>query len=246
VPATLPGGLTRLTLNNEGSVDHHAMFMRVNEGATLADLETALTGPDFGPIFAAATSLGGPEVAAGLAATAIVDLLPGQYLVVCVIPGDDGIPHYMMGMQAPVEVTVAAAGTAPTADATIELVDFGFGAMPMQATPGRHVWEVTNVGEQLHEFLILRPALGVTYDQVLASFAPPPAATPGVLVEATPAVAEPLYDIIGGAAPMSPGQTNWAVLDLEAGEHIAICFVPDPASGAPHFALGMIMPLTVG
>jgi hypothetical protein len=54
--------LTRLILRNEGAIDHHAMFMRVNEGATLAELEAALQQPDFGPVFAASTSVGGPEV----------------------------------------------------------------------------------------------------------------------------------------------------------------------------------------
>jgi hypothetical protein len=44
---------------------------------------------------------------------------------------------------------------------------------------------------------------------------------------------------------MNPGYTNWAVLDLEAGDYLAICFVPDPATGQPHFALGMVMPFTV-
>ena len=44
---------------------------------------------------------------------------------------------------------------------------------------------------------------------------------------------------------MSPGNTVWAVLDLEPGDYIAICFVPDAESGAPHAMLGMIAPFTV-
>jgi hypothetical protein len=44
---------------------------------------------------------------------------------------------------------------------------------------------------------------------------------------------------------MNPGYTNWALPDLEPGEYVAICFVPDPESGLPHFALGMLMPFTV-
>jgi len=252
LPTSIAGGLTRLTLRNEGTTGHHAMFLHVNEGATLADLGSALTTPDLGPVFAVSTSLGGPEVDPGRQATAIVDLQPGQYMVICLIPDVKGTPHYLMGMQAPVEVTAAGDGSEPTADATVELVDFRFGQMPMQATPGRHVWEVTNVGEQLHEFLVMRQAPGVTFDQVQAILqAEAPEATPGALVEAAPAASPaaagpPPVEIIGGAAPMSPGQTNWSVLDLEAGEHFAICFIPDPASGAPHFALGMLMPFTVG
>jgi uncharacterized cupredoxin-like copper-binding protein len=249
LPASIPGGLTRLTLNNEGPSTHHAMFLRVNEGATLTDLEAALTQPDLGPVFAVSTSFGGPEVNPGRQATVIMDLQPGQYMVICLIPDAVGMPHFLMGMQTPVEVTAATgASSTPVADGTVELIDFGFGQMPMQVTPGRHVWKVTNSGQQLHEFLVMRQDPGVTFAQVQAFLQPAPEATPGALVEATPeAVARPEpFGIIGGAAPMSPGQTTWSVLDLEAGEHFVICFLPDPASGAPHFALGMLMPFTVG
>jgi hypothetical protein len=41
---------------------------------------------------------------------------------------------------------------------------------------------------------------------------------------------------IGGIAPMSPGMTNYVELVLEAGEHFAICFVPDAETGMPHFS----------
>jgi hypothetical protein len=44
---------------------------------------------------------------------------------------------------------------------------------------------------------------------------------------------------------MNPGYTNWAVLDFAPADYVAICFVPDPETGAPHFALGMIMPFSV-
>lgn len=250
LPASIPAGLTRVTLKNEGSEGHDAMFMRVNDGATLAELQAALTTPDFGPIFAASTSFGGPEVDAGLQATTIVDLAPGQYMVICVIPDDDGMPHYLMGMQAPLDVTEATATMArPVAETTVELVEFGFAAMPMQIGPGQQVWEVSNVGEQIHELLIMRQAQGVSFEDVRTMLELAPAATPETLVEATPDAAQaagPPFAIIAGAAPMSPGQTNWLVLDLEAGKHFAICFLPDPDTGAPHFALGMIMPLTVG
>jgi hypothetical protein len=250
LPTSIPAGLTRVNLKNEGAEGHDAMFMRVNDGATLAQLQAALTTPDFGPIFAASTSFGGPEVDAGLQATTIVDLAPGQYMVICVIPDDDGMPHYLMGMQAPLEVTEAAATMArPAAETTVDLVEFGFDAMPTHVAPGQQVWEVSNVGEQIHELLIMRQAPGVSFDDVRTMLEIAPAATPEALVEATPAAAEaagPPFAIIAGAAPMSPGQTNWLVLDLEAGEHFAICFLPDPDTGAPHFAPGMIMPFTVG
>lgn len=248
LPASIPAGLTRLTLKNDSVIDHHAMFMRLNDDAELADLEAALTQPDLGPIFAVSQSLGGPDVGAGLQATVIADLPAGQYMVICVIPEADGIPHYMMGMQAPLEVTEATeALAAPVADATVELVDFAFEMPAMKIAAGPQIWAAPNVGEQVHEMVIMRQAPGVTFAQVQEMLSAPPA-TPAAGAEASPMAAmsgPPPFALIGGVAPMSPGFTNWAVLDLEAGDYFAICFVPDPASGAPHFALGMLMPFTV-
>jgi hypothetical protein len=253
LPARLSAGLTRLTLKNEGKALHDAMFMRVNEGATLAQLLDALTAPDYGPIFAAATSLGGPEVDAGLRATTIVDLTPGQYMVFCIIPDDTGMPHYLMGMQQPLEVTAPSrTEAAPVADVTVDLLEFGFATMPRRVAAGRQVWAVTNRGEQIHELLILRQALGVSFDDVRMildlGHGITPEAQVSAMSEATPPMAEGVapFTFIGGVAPMSPGQTNWAELELEPGEYFASCFLPDPATTAPHFALGMIMPLIVG
>jgi hypothetical protein len=236
-------------MRNEGTEDHHAMFMRVNDGASLDDLQAASTTPDLGAIFAVSSSLGGPEVGPGGEASVIADLEPGQYMVICVIPDAEGVLHYVMGMQAPLEVGEAEGTQTPLdADMTVELVDFAFVMPEMDIAPGQHVWEVPNVGEQIHEMVILDLAEGVTADQTRALFQAPPAATPGIV----PGVAVPMpemsgpppFTAIGGVAPMNPGHTNWAVLDLEAGEYIAICFVPDPVTGAPHCALGMIMPFT--
>jgi hypothetical protein len=46
-------------------------------------------------------------------------------------------------------------------------------------------------------------------------------------------------------AACGDGVTNDLELDLAAGDHIAICFVPDFPTGTPHVALGMIAPFTL-
>jgi hypothetical protein len=249
LPASIPGGLTRLTLQNDGDVDHHAMFMRLNDDADMADLEAALSTPDPGPIFAVSQSLGGPEVGPGLQASVIADLTPGQYMVICIVPEMDGTPHYMMGMYAPLEVTEpAGSASPPAADMTVDLVDFAFEMPTMEVPAGPQIWEAPNVGEQLHEMVIFQLAPGVTLEQVEAIFTtlPEPGGTPvAETAMATPPPGPPPFTLVGGVAPMSPGFTNWAVLDLEPGDYLANCFVPDPVSGKPHFELGMIMPFTV-
>jgi hypothetical protein len=251
MPASIPAGFTRLTMQNDGEIDHHAMFMRVNDGSTLEEWQEALTQPDPGQIFAVSQSLGGPEVGPGGRVSVIAELLPGQYEVICVIPEADGTPHYLMGMHAPLEVTEPAGeAPAPEANLTVELVDFAFEISEMAIAAGPQRWEVPNVGEQIHEMVILQLEPGTTADDLQAALqAMDPAAaatTPGA-APASPAAmtGPPPFFAIGGVAPMNPGYTNWAVLDLEPADYVAICFVPDPESGLPHFALGMIMPFTV-
>lgn len=254
MPASAEGGWTHVTLDNQGMMEHHAMFLRVNDGSTVEDVQAALQSGDFGALFAVATSIGGPTADPGHQGSVVMDLLPGQYLVICAIPDEEGVPHFALGQIAALEVTEGSAGvTPPTADATVTMIEMAFEGLPTDATAGTHIWELTNPGAQLHELVVLQLSPGVTIDQAMQIFtAPPPAtpvATPAVAVAGSPPadaqMQGPPFVGIGGVAPMSPGEINLAVLDLAAGDYIAICFVPDPATGAPHFALGMISGFTV-
>ncbi|MEJ7901370.1 MAG: hypothetical protein WKF63_05950, partial [Thermomicrobiales bacterium] len=248
MPASVAGGWTRITLDNQGAMDHHAMLMRVNDGSTYEDLGAALQGGDFGAIFAVATSLGGPMAGPGGTASVIADLEPGQYMAICVIPDDQGVPHVALGMAANFEVTDAVEADAPVADARIELVEMMFHGAPAEIAAGPAVWEVANIGAQLHEMFIAQLAPGFTFEQISAMLLAPPEATPeGGMDHASPeaAMMAPPFTNIGGVAPMSPGYTNYVPLEFTPGEYFAICFVPDPESGAPHAALGMIIGFTV-
>jgi hypothetical protein len=250
LPASIPGGLTRLTMKNVGDAVHHAMFMRLNDDASLDDFEAALTQPDPGQLFATAQSLGGPVAGPGLQATTGADLTPGQYAVICAAPELDGRPHYMRGMGALVEVTEpAAAATAPVGDMTVDLLDFAFKLPSAQVATGPQTWKASNVGDQPHEMLVLQLAPDASVDQVTAVLDMlPEAGTPtaGEAIAAPRAAGPPPFVVLGGVAPMSPGVTAWAVLDLQAGEYALACLVPDPSSGKPHYALGMFVPFTVG
>lgn len=262
LPASFPGGYTRLSMTSEGPQDHHAMFMRINDGSTADDFTAALESGDLGQLLAVAVSLGGPgSIEPGVTSNVVADVTPGQYMVVCLIPDEEtGMPHAAMGMIAPLEVTEASAEAAanepPATDQTIDLADFEFQGLPEEVAAGPQTWAVTDTGEQLHELVIYRLAPGVTYDVVESIFLAPPVATPEGAIEATPeemaspeaspqAGGPPPFTAVAGAAPMNPSATNYVELDLEAGEYFAICFIPDPETGAPHFALGMIMPFTV-
>jgi len=55
----------------------------------------------------------------------------------------------------------------------------------------------------------------------------------------------PPFTGIGGVAPLSPGLTNYLLLDLTPGNYLTICFVPDAATGMPHFMMGMLAGFSV-
>ena len=249
MPASVAGGWTRITLDNQGAaMDHHAMLMRVNDGSTYDDLGAALQSGDFGAIFAVSTSVGGPMAGPGGTASVIAALKPGQYMAICVIPDDQGVPHVALGMAAEFEVTEAVEAEAPVADTRIELVEMMFHGTPEEIAAGPAVWEVANIGAQLHEMFIAQLAPDFTFEQISAMLLTPPEATPeGSMDHASPeaAMMAPPFTNIGGVAPMSPGYTNYVPLEFTPGEYFAICFVPDPESGAPHAALGMIIGFTV-
>lgn len=254
MPETTEAGLTHVILDNQGMMGHHAMFLRPVEGSTIKDIQAAMDGGDLGAILATAVSVGGPNVDAGLQASVVMNLEVGQYSVVCIIPNEEGIPHFILGMQVVLEVTEGSADSMPPeADITVNLIEMTFDGLPADASSGAHVVEVTNTGTQLHEIVFLQLADGMTIEQGLQLFSEPsPSASPvaSPIVDQTVAspVAEmpmgPPYELIGGVAPISPGETNYAVLDLAAGNYIAICFIADAETGVPHFAMGMITGFT--
>lgn len=245
MPAEIAGGLTRFTLINKGEFTHHVNFLRLHEGVTQAEIDAAAQEPDYLPLLALGEPLGGPNAApVGGSSTAIVDLPEGAYQVFCVIGDDQEIPHYRHGMIAPLTVMAAPADQPkPTAERTIILSDYAFHDLPGELPAGEHVWEITNAGPEIHELVVFRQSPGVTFEMIAGIFgvAPPgtPAATPA------PPPGPPFMDV-GGVTLMAPGVTNWAIIDLEAGDYFAICFVISPTHDqAPHFAFGMIQPLTI-
>jgi len=261
-------GWTRVTMVGAGEMDHHLMLLKPREGEVVDDLLAALESPDFTGIFAVADSLGGAAAGPGLSGSVVINLWAGDYVAVCVIPDEEGVPHYVHGMQLPFTVAEGeVTGEAPETDVSIELTEMTFVNLPTEVTAGPHVWEVANTGTQLHEMLILQLAEGMTIEQGMQIFgvgATPEAgmsmeeATPAMAMgEATPEMAmgqatpememgPPPFAIVAGVAPMSPGgYTNYLELDLQAGNYIAICFVPDMESGMPHYMMGMIAGFTV-
>lgn len=240
-PDSISGGLTRLRLSNSGAESHHAQLARLNDGVTMQQLQGALQqSPE--AALALVELAGGPSgIYPGGQSEAIVDLQPGQYVMVCFISSPDGTPHIAKGMLKPLTVTAAPATrpAPPKAARTVSLNDFAFGDMPASVSNGKTTFEVANKGKEPHEMTLL--SLKVPADQArqILSAPPPPPGTP-------PPAGPPPFEDAGGFQAIAPGKTGWATVDLKAGEYALVCFVPSPARGGkPHVALGMFRPFSV-
>lgn len=236
MPETAPAGPTEITVRNDGQEDHQAQVARLNTGVTMEQFQGELQNPDPSAALGLITLVGGPTgVAPGESVTTGSDLEPGPHVFLCFISGEDGIPHLAKGMVAALEVTEPAAdGALPEGEMELTLQDFAFVGVDTLSA-GQHTLTVTNQGPQPHEATIVKLADGVTVDALRGMFTatePPPDGPPP-------------FTSAGGIAGIAAGTTATLDVDLEAGEYAWICFIPDPATGKAHAALGMIGGLTV-
>lgn len=232
-PAQVNAGLISVRLENNGQELHHAQFARLQDGKTMADLQAAFAQGEQAAI-ALLEFVGGPSVLdPGKSQEVVLDLKAGNYVLLCFIASADGVSHLAKGMLKPIQVVAAsgqAGAQAPKADLSIVLKDFGF-EMPAEVKAGKQTWEIKNAGPQLHEMVIFKLAPGKTMADIDAFFQSP--------------AGPPPFEAVGGMQALSVGKSAWLVLDLQPGNYVALCNVPDPESGKAHTELGMIMPFTV-
>lgn len=125
-------------------------------------------------------------------------------------------------------------GCETTTQVDVDGVDFGFDGLPDELDAGRTVFRFTNATEsdEAHEMFIARKADGVTesLSELLA------------LPEE-----EGMAKIVPTAVVFSdtPGGEATSLVDLEAGDYVAICMIPTASDGAPHFVHGMAAEFTV-
>jgi hypothetical protein len=229
-PAQISAGPTTFRLVNTGSELHHLTLIRLGEGKTVADLGAAMK--QEGPPPAWMTFVGGPNPAlpGGPAAEATVILEPGNYVMICLIPGADNVPHVAKGMMRPFTVVANgtganAAASEPKSDLALALSDYTFTVSPA-ITAGQHMFRVTNSATQPHEAILVKLAPGKTGADMLtwvSKMAGPP---PG--------------EFLAALSPMSPGNYAYFSADLEPGGYAWICFVPDAKDGQAHAAHGMV------
>ena len=131
--------------------------------------------------------------------------------------------------------------TIPTV--AVEAADFSF-AMPDTIAGGLTSLAFTNTGQDAHHMQIFKLNPGVSRQQFDDTLQQVLRAIP----EQGEAAFSGLFQLgtfAGEPAPIGPGGTLHAFVNLEQGEYTLICFVAG-ADGVPHIAKGMVKPLTVG
>lgn len=237
VPDGLTAGAAQFNLQNDDDEPHHMQLFKMNDDATMADVQSALQSQDpVGAMLQIGLFEGGTGTTNPMSESevdAIVDLSEGNWLVLCFIEAADGLPHLAHGMIQPFEVGPASgeAPALPDADVTIDAVDFAY---PDASLPAQGVIEFTNTSQaQPHEMNVFKLAEGATQDDVVAFF------------EGEAPSGPPPFTAEGGVQAILPGTSQEAAIDLDPGDYVLICGIPDPTDGVPHFKKGMVTTVTV-
>ncbi|MCC7025018.1 MAG: hypothetical protein IT338_19460 [Thermomicrobiales bacterium] len=253
-PDQVPAGLVLLTVTNassntRGTAD--VALVMPPAGVTSDDV-AALFGPHMASPAATeaaapgwiyqATWAGGVIVPPGQTLQAVVDLPPGSWLLINDTPGSAQSPR-PLAVTGEAAASPTAAANPPAADVDVTLQEYAFLGLDRPIPAGPHIWKLTNSGKQPHVMLLFKGPAGITMDEFRALLQLPAQGTPPPSV---PYTASDFDFVQPGAALLSAGQTMWLALDLPPGTYIALCFIPDEATGAPHAVLGMIQVFTVG
>ena len=230
-PDTLPAGITTIRLVNHGQEPHHAELLRLNDGVTFDQFTVTLEQEGESALQLVSAEGGPGTVDPNGESEVTLDLKPGMYALACFVSGPDGVPHLLKGMLKPIQVTEAFdTPAAPEVQGTFTMRDFTFD-MPATLPAGPTTYTVVNSGPQMHELNVLKLAPGKTAHDVVewetAPSGPPP------------------FEAVGGMEGFSAGGSGYMPLDLQPGTYVAICNIPDPASGVSHAQLGMIRQFSV-
>lgn len=232
-PESIPGGWTEITFDNQGEQPHDLILMRLLDGKTMDDLMAMLQSEDEAPPPDWLDIRGSTSAGPGQRSSFISELPPGSYAMLSFAAGEEAPPDFVQGMVGALTVTengtAVAESALPQAAAAISMVDYQFVVDGLASGP--QLVRLSNDGTELHEAIIFRLKEGKTMADFQA-FMESESGEP------------PMED--AGAVFLSPGNVTYTTLDLEAGNHILICFIPSAQNeGQPHMMLGMLSEVAV-
>lgn len=208
-------GLVRITFTNAGKYAHEMGISMMKPGVTLAHLKTVVLGKNGDQ--KAQALLQNPDaeypvpsiLGPGRSEVDAAKLPAGHYVVICFLPGADGMPHVAMGMID--EFTVTAGRSTeqpPQTQGTVELSDKGI-TVPAGFGAGG-TFEVKNTGSKPHDFSLAQLA-GKTLPDLFQC-------VEGAFGKGTPIDKCP-GTLAGGVNTLQPGESAYLTMTLPAGKY---------------------------
>jgi hypothetical protein len=227
-------GLVDIAMVNNGSEAHQAQVARLNEGVTADEVvNTLVTKKDQAAGFSLLTFEGGPDtLAPGYGQEAILDLKAGQYVLLCFVVGQDGIPHVDKGMFHFFTVSAQQSQKdAPVVDGKVIMKDYSYELPGVIGQAGALMLEVENQGTVPHEMNIVKLEKGKGIGDIAAFFQSPSGPPP--------------FEERAGFAAIAPGGSGWIKIHLEPGNYAVFSFIPDEKTGRSQLSMGMIKAFSV-
>ncbi|MDQ2715276.1 MAG: hypothetical protein M3Z08_10245 [Chloroflexota bacterium] len=230
----LQAGLIDLKLVNNGTQPHQAQLARLKPGVTREQVVNELLDKrQEAQAFSLLTFVGGPDtISPGDGQEALLDVPAGDYVLLCLVTGSDGLPHIAKGMIH--FLTVSPAQTLqsqPQANGEIVMQDHQYLLPHVLTQSGSSTFKVANQGTVPHELNIVKLASGKSAQDVLAFFRHPSGPPP--------------FEACGGMATLAPGTSGWITVHLAPGIYVALSAVPDPTTGVFQLTQGLLTTFAV-
>lgn len=234
-PESIPAGWTRLTLDNQGELSHDLLPIKMGEGKSIDDVMEALEAegpPEWATLYGQVTAEPGQRE------SYLVDLAPGNYVVLSFGSNEEGPPDAAQGMIHSLTVSEAegevAEAALPQADIEVDLVDYDF-VVAGDVESGEQLVRVSNEGQQMHELAAFRLHEGVSFEDFQT-----------MLESEEEPEGEPPFEEVGWTL-LSPGVSTYITMDFDQpGNYVLVCFIPSPEHDMqPHAALGMVEQITI-
>jgi hypothetical protein len=238
MPSTLDvrAGLVDIAMVDNGTQPHQTQIARLKPGVTQQQvIDEFIEKRNQAAAFSLLTLVGGPDIISpGYGQETILNLSAGQYVLLCLVVGQDGIPHVNKGMIH--FFTVEPASTQgqeqpPQADGAVIMKDGGYVLPGVMAQARALTLYVTNQGTEAHEFNIVKLAADKGIQDIVSFFHSPSSPPP--------------FEEEGGMAALVAGESGWIKTHLEPGTYAAFSFIPDQRTGKPQLTQGMITQFTV-
>lgn len=223
VPDGIESGLTTVTMSNSDRAPHILSIAHLKEGETPESIGAAAA-ENPNAVFALLDTVYSPGFQLpGGSATFVATLQPGIWMATDVLA--PGAPTFFTVTEGDGDGTAQ-----PSEAASVGMMDFSFTGLPTMLNAGKNTIRLTNNGRQNHEMVVYKLNEGQTAEQFVAAAAESEGNVPN--------------EVAGGMAA-GPGSDLWTDYTFTPGNYIAVCNIPDPASGMPHVALGMMAAFSV-